>query len=95
MVLWRRRRDLEARLGRLEQRVADLEDVADPTLGDDLLDDLAQRLAELILTAPSRDELVELRLRTARLANEVAGLAAEVRPRRHEQDSLVEPELRR
>ena len=73
-----RQAELEARLVRLEQRVDDVEDSVDLALAPDLLDDLAQRVGELSLTVPTQEDLLDLRLHTARVATEVARLAAEV-----------------
>ena len=74
-----RQAELEARLARLEQRVDDVEDSVDMALAPDLLDDLTQRVGELSLTVPTPEDLLDLRLQTARVATELAHLAAEVR----------------
>ena len=73
-----RRVELEARLAHLEQRIDDVEDTVDLALAPDLLDDLAQRVGELSLTVPTQEDLLDLRLHTARVATELARLAAEV-----------------
>lgn len=73
-----RHAQLEARLARLEQRVDDVEDSVDLALAPDLLDDLAQRVGELSLTVPTQEDLLDLRLHTARVATELARLGAEV-----------------
>ena len=73
-----RRVELEARLAHLEQRIDDVEDSVDLALAPDLLDDLAQRVGELSLTVPTQEDLLDLRLHTARVATELARLAAEV-----------------
>ena len=73
-----RRAELEARLAHLEQRIDDVEDSVDLALAPDLLDDLAQRVGELSLTVPTQEDLLDLRLHTARVATELARLAAEV-----------------
>ena len=72
------RAELEARLAHLEQRIDDVEDSVDLALAPDLLDDLAQRVGELSLTVPTQEDLLDLRLHTARVATELARLAAEV-----------------
>ena len=68
----RRRAELAARLESLEQRVADVEDTVELSLAPDLLDDLAQRVGELSLTVPTQEDLLDLRLATARVATELA-----------------------
>lgn len=73
-----RRAELEARLDHLEQRIDDVEDSVDLALAPDLLGDLAQRVGELSLTVPTQEDLLDLRLHTARVATELARLAAEV-----------------
>ncbi|MDQ3385569.1 MAG: hypothetical protein M3503_06105 [Actinomycetota bacterium] len=73
-----RRAELVARLAHLEQRIDDVEDSVDLALAPDLLDDLAQRVGELSLTVPTQEDLLDLRLHTARVATELARLAAEV-----------------
>lgn len=78
MRLRGRRAELEARLARLEQRVDDVVDSVDLALAPDLLDDLTQRVGELSLTVPTQEDLLDLRLHTARVATELARLAAEV-----------------
>ena len=78
MRLFGRRGELDARLGRLQQRVDDVEDSVDLALAPDLLDDLAQRVGELSLTVPTQEDLLDLRLHTARVATELARLAAEL-----------------
>jgi hypothetical protein len=78
MRLWRRRAELLARLDQLDQRVADVEDGTDDSLAADLLDDLAHQVAELALAAPTHDDLLELRLHTARVATDLARLAEQL-----------------
>ena len=75
---WRRHAELAARLERLEQRVADVEDTVDLTLAPDLLDDLAQRVGELSLTVPTQEDLLDLRLATARVATELTRLTTQL-----------------
>ena len=79
MRLRGRRAELEARLARLEQRIDDVEDSVELTSAPDLLDDVAQRVGELSLAVPTQEDLLDLRLHTARVATEVARLAGEVR----------------
>lgn len=83
MRLWRRRDRPDARLDslldRLEQRLADLEDTVDLALGPDLVDDLAQRVGELSMTVPTQEDLLDLRLHTARVATDLARVSAELR----------------
>ena len=74
----RRRAELAARLDRLEQRLDDVEDGSDSAMASDLLDDLAQRVGELSLTVPTQEDLLDLRLHTARVAIELARVAAEL-----------------
>lgn len=78
MRLFGRRAELDARLDRLEQRVDDVEDSVDLALAPDLLDDLAHRVGELSLIVPTQEDLLDLRLHTARVATELARLAAEL-----------------
>lgn len=78
MRLWRRRDGRDARLARLEQRMDDVEDSVELTLAPDVLDDLAQRVGELSLTVPAQEDLLDLRLHTARVATDLARLAAEL-----------------
>lgn len=63
----------------LEQRVADVEDATDPTFLPALIDDLVERVGELALTVPTQEDLLDLRLHTARVATEVARVAGELR----------------
>lgn len=56
----------------------DVEDSVDLALAPDLLDDLAHRVGELSLTVPTQEDLLDLRLHTARVATELARLGAEV-----------------
>lgn len=77
----RRRRgrdELEARLADLAQRLADVEDTVELSLGPDLVDDLAHRVGELSLTVPTQEDLLDLRLATARVATELVRTAAEL-----------------
>ncbi len=78
MRLFGRRSELAARLVLLEQRVDDVEDSVDLALAPDLLDDLAQQVGELSLTVPTQEDLLDLRLHTARVATELARLGAEL-----------------
>lgn len=78
MRLRRRHAELDARLVRLEQRVDDVEDSVELALAPDLLDDLAQRVGELSLVVPTQEDLLDLRLHTARVATDLARLAAEL-----------------
>ena len=75
---WRRRAELAARLERLEQRVADVEDSVDLALAPGLVDELAQRVGELSLTVPTQEDLLDLRLATARVATELARLTTQL-----------------
>lgn len=90
---WRRRSELLARLDRLEQRVADVEDVVDPATEVDLVDDLAHQVAELALLAPTQEDLLDLRLATARVATDLARLAAELTAGIDRLSSATEDEL--
>ena len=74
----RRRAELAARLESLEQRVADVEDTVELSLAPDLLDDLSQRVGELSLTVPTQEDLLDLRLATARVATELARLTTQL-----------------
>lgn len=74
----RRRNELEVRFADLAQRLADVEDTVDLSLGADLVDDLAHRVGELSLTVPTQEDLLDLRLATARVATELARTAAEL-----------------
>lgn len=78
MRLRRRHAELDARLVRLEQRVDDVEDGVELALAPDLLHDLAQRVGELSLVVPTQEDLLDLRLHTARVATDLARLAAEL-----------------
>lgn len=75
---WGRRAELVDHLGRLEQRVADVEDTVDLAMAPDLVADLAQRVGELSLTVPTQEDLLDLRLATARVATELARLTAQL-----------------
>ena len=75
MGRWRRRAELAARLERVEQRLADVEDSVDLALAPGLVDELAQRIGELSLTVPTQEDLLDLRLATARVATELSRLA--------------------
>ncbi len=90
---WRRCSELLVRLDRLEQRVADIEDVADPATEADLVDDLAHQVAELTLLAPTQEDLLDLRLATARVATDLARLAAELAAGIDRLSSATEDEL--
>lgn len=78
MRLFGRRGELAARLALLEQRVDDVEDGVDLALAPHVLDDLAHQVGELSLTVPTQEDLLDLRLHTARVATELARLAAEL-----------------
>jgi hypothetical protein len=65
-------------MDRLEQRMADVEDSVDPTMATDLLDDLAHQVGELALMVPTQEDLLDLRLHTARVATDLARLATEL-----------------
>ncbi len=70
---------LHHRLDRLERRVEDVEDVATAALDVDRLDHLEQRLAEVALQAPTHDDLLDVRLHSARLSAELVRVATELR----------------
>lgn len=75
----RERAELLERLARLERRVEDMEDTAAAALAPDRLDDLAARLEELSVMAPTHDDLLAVRMHAARLAAEVARQVTELR----------------
>lgn len=70
---------IEQRLARLEERVEDVEDRVAVALDPDRVDALDARLDDLALGAATREELAEVRLRTARVANELGRLGDDVR----------------
>jgi hypothetical protein len=70
---------LEDRLGQLERRMSEVEDVALPLGPSDGLDEVRARLDLLAASAASHDELLEARLEATRVGTAVERLAAEVR----------------
>jgi hypothetical protein len=90
-----RRRELEARLLRLERRMEDTEDTVAASLGVDRIDELAQRVGELSITAITHDDVLQVRVHAARLAAELtrvrAELQAEIDQLAATLDDLVEP----
>ena len=97
MRLWPRRRrrgpdvsaqvqELANRVQHLERRVADVEDDVRLAVAPDRLDRLAARIDDLVLTLATHDELLEVRLHSARVASELTRVTAELRA---ELDRLV------
>jgi hypothetical protein len=70
---------LDRRLARLEHRLEDVEDLVAVALHPDRVDALAARLDDLAAGAATREELAEVRLRTARVAGELGRLGDDVR----------------
>lgn len=71
-------RAMEQRLGRCERRLEDAEDSLAATQSPDRLDDVAERLEALSVTAVSHDDLLQLRLDIARTAAELTKVRAEL-----------------
>lgn len=69
---------LEQRLRRVERRVEDAEDALAASLSPDRIDDLADRVEALSVTAVSHDDLLQLRLDIARMAAELTKVRAEL-----------------
>lgn len=74
----RRRADdaTEQRLRRIERRLEDAEDALAASLAPDRIDDVAERLDALAVTAVSHDDLLQVRLDVARLAAELTRVRA-------------------
>lgn len=80
VLRWRRRRSaLGVALARVERRLDDIEDLARSALAPDRLDDLAERVEDLALGSVTGDELLEVRLHSARVAVELTRVNAELR----------------
>jgi hypothetical protein len=75
----RRERELRERIERLEQRLDDMEDIAVAALAPDRVDALTEQLEELAVMAPTHDDLLGVRLHTARLAGELSRSVTELR----------------
>jgi hypothetical protein len=75
----RKRAELLERIDQLERRIDDMEDIAVNALAPDRVDELAERIEELALMAPTHDDVLSVRLHAARLAGEVARSVTELR----------------
>ena len=71
---------LEERLERVERRLEDVEDAVHAALDPAGLEALGARLDELAVSAVTSDELLEVRLHSARVATELDRVAALVEP---------------
>lgn len=69
---------VEQRLRRIERRVEDAEDALAASLSPDRIDELADRIEELSVTAVRHDDLLQLRLDIARGAAELTKVRAEL-----------------
>ena len=69
---------IEQRLRRVERRLEDAEDALAVSLSPDRIDDLADRVEQLSVTAVSHDDLLQLRLDIARMAAELTKVRAEL-----------------
>ena len=78
MLRRRRLQTVEKRLHRLERRLEDTEDTVAASLGVDRIDDLAQRVEALSLTALTHDDVLQIRMHSARLAAELTKVRAEL-----------------
>lgn len=88
-----RRRRFEAvdkRLLRLESRLDDTEDTVAASLDVDRIDDLAHRVELLALSAVTHDDLLEVRMDTARLVAEVTRVRAELQSEIDRLETLVD-----
>jgi hypothetical protein len=70
---------LEDQLERLERRMEDMEDAVQVALDPAGLDALAARLDELSMTAVTSEELLDVRLHSARVATELDRMGNELR----------------
>ena len=66
------------RLDRIERRLADVEDTIEATLGRHRLDDISEQVDELAMTATTHDDLLSVRMHSARLAAEVTRSVVEL-----------------
>lgn len=69
---------VEQRLRRVERRLEDAEDALASSLSPDRIDELADRVEALAVTAVSHDDLLQLRLDIARMAAELTKVRAEL-----------------
>lgn len=69
---------LEQRLRRVERRLEDAEDALAASLEPDRIDELAERVEALAVTAVSHDDLLQVRLDIARIAAELTRVRAEL-----------------
>ena len=69
---------IEQRLRRFERRLEDAEDALAASLSPDRIDELADRIDQLSVTAVSHDDLLQLRLDIARTAAELTKVRAEL-----------------
>ena len=69
---------IEQRLRRFERRLEDAEDALVASLSPDRIDELADRVDALSVTAVSHDDLLQLRLDIARTAAELTKVRAEL-----------------
>ena len=82
----RRREEREAaeaalleRLDSIERRLADVEDTVAAALDPSRLDDLAERVDDLAMTSTTHDDLLGVRMHSARLAAELTRSVTELR----------------
>lgn len=69
---------IEQRLRRVERRLEDVEDALAASLSPDRIDDVAERLETLAVTAVSHDDVLQLRVDIARVAAELTRVRAEL-----------------
>ena len=83
---------LEDQLARLERRLEDVEDAVHAALDPAGLEALAARLEELSISAVTSEELLEVRLHSARVATDLDRLGHELRTQVDRVAALAEPD---
>ena len=83
---------LEDQLERLERRMEDMEDAVQVALDPEGLESLAARLEELSITAVTSEELLDVRLHSARVATELARMGNELRSQIDRVAAMAEPD---
>lgn len=69
---------VEQRLRRFERRLEDAEDALAASLAPDRIDDIADRVEQLAVTAVTHDDLLQVRLDVARIAAELTRVRSEL-----------------
>jgi hypothetical protein len=71
--------DVRDRLDAIERRLDDVEDMARAALAPDRIDELERQVAWFTLHLPTHEDLLEVRLHSARVAGDLAKVTTELR----------------